>query len=102
MRVLRDWLTERAGQPADVLFPARHGKAMSRDTFQARLTKYKTTAAQTCPSLAAKKLAPHVLRHSTAMWGAPKLPDSPSIRMDVWKGEVIASTEEELLSRIQG
>ncbi len=34
-------------------------------------------------------------------WGAPRLPDSPSIRMDVWKGEVIASTEEELLSRIQ-
>ena len=34
-------------------------------------------------------------------WGAPKLPDSPSIRMDVWKGEVIASTEEELLSGIQ-
>ena len=29
-------------------------------------------------------------------------PDSPSIRMDVWKGEVIASTEEELLSGIQG
>jgi hypothetical protein len=37
-----------------------------------------------------------------ADWGAPKLPDSPSIRMDVWKGEVIASTEEELLSRIPG
>jgi hypothetical protein len=35
------------------------------------------------------------------IWGAPRLPDSPSIRMDVWKGEVIASTEEELLSRIQ-
>ncbi len=65
--VLRDWLTERAGQPADVLFPARRGTAMSRDTFQARLTKYKTIAAETCPSLAARKLAPHVLRHSTAM-----------------------------------
>jgi hypothetical protein len=36
------------------------------------------------------------------LWGAPRLPDSPSIRMDVWKGEVIASTEEELLSRIPG
>jgi hypothetical protein len=36
------------------------------------------------------------------VWGAPRLPDSPSIRMDVWKGEVIASTEEELLSRIPG
>ena len=34
----------------------------------------------------------------TAGWGAPRLPDSPSIRMGVWKGEVIASTEEELLS----
>ncbi len=34
-------------------------------------------------------------------WGAPKLPDSPSNRMDVWKGEVIASTEEELLTGIQ-
>jgi hypothetical protein len=37
-----------------------------------------------------------------AAWGAPKLPDSPSIRMDVWKGKVIASIEEELLSRIPG
>jgi hypothetical protein len=36
-----------------------------------------------------------------SIWGAPKLPDSPSNRMDVWKGEVIASTEEELLSGIQ-
>ncbi len=36
-----------------------------------------------------------------AIWGAPKLPDSPSNRMDVWKGEVIASTEEELLTGIQ-
>jgi hypothetical protein len=34
---------------------------------------------------------------SNAAWGAPKLPDSPSIRMDFWKGEVIASTEKELL-----
>jgi hypothetical protein len=33
-------------------------------------------------------------------WGAPRLPDNPSIRMGVWKGEVIASTEEELLSGI--
>jgi hypothetical protein len=40
-------------------------------------------------------------KQATLAWGAPKLPDSPSIRMDVWKGEVIASTEEELLSGIQ-
>ncbi len=38
----------------------------------------------------------------TRKWGAPKLPDSPSNRMDVWKGEVIVPTEEELLTGIQG
>ena len=37
-----------------------------------------------------------------AGWGAPRLPDRPSIRVVVWKGEVIASTEEELLTGIQG
>jgi hypothetical protein len=34
-------------------------------------------------------------------WGAPRLPDSPSIRMDIWKGKVITSTKEELLTGIQ-
>jgi integrase/recombinase XerD len=40
---------------------------MSRDAFQARLNHYKPAAAEACPTLASKKLAPHVLRHSTAM-----------------------------------
>ena len=40
---------------------------------------------------------PARLRVMVTLWGAPKLPDSPSIRMDFWKGEVIASTEKELL-----
>jgi integrase/recombinase XerD len=65
--VLRDWLAERSGQPGDPLFPGRRGGVMSRDAFQARLTKYKPAAAQACPSLASRQLAPHVLRHSTAM-----------------------------------
>jgi len=64
---LREWLTERSGQPADPLFPARRGGVMSRDAFQARLNQYKPAAAETCPSLASKKLAPHVLRHTAAM-----------------------------------
>ncbi len=39
----------------------------------------------------------HLFNGHAWLWGAPKLPDSPSIRMDFWKGEVIASTEKELL-----
>ncbi|MGH3193576.1 MAG: tyrosine-type recombinase/integrase, partial [Streptosporangiaceae bacterium] len=65
--VLRDWLAERSGQPDDPLFPARRGGVMSRDAFQARLTRYKPAAAETCPSLASKQLAPHVLRHSAVI-----------------------------------
>jgi integrase/recombinase XerD len=64
---LRDWLTERSGQPTDPAFPTRRGRCMTRDAFHARLNKYQPIAAETCPSLAGKKLAPHVLRHSCAM-----------------------------------
>ena len=45
-----------------------------------------------------RSAAPPGMGRAGVDWGAPRLPDSPSIRMDVWKGEVIASTEEELLS----
>ena len=40
----------------------------------------------------------NALMFDKPLWSAPKLPDSPSNRMDVWKGEVIAPTEEELLT----
>ena len=52
--------------------------------------------------LAKTTLAAESFRRQHGLWDAPRLPDSPSIRMDVWKGEVIASTEEELLTGIQG
>ena len=60
------------------------------------------TVVQTCVvHLIRNSLRPVARRDAAAVWGAPKLPDSPSNRMDVWKGEVIASTEEELLTGIQ-
>jgi len=65
--VLRIWLTERAGQPADPLFPTRTGRTLSRDAIERRLTKHAASAAAACPSLAEKKITPHVLRHTAAM-----------------------------------
>ena len=65
--VLRVWLTERAGQPADPLFPTSTGRALSRDAIEHRLAKHSATAAAACPSLHAKKITPHVLRHTAAM-----------------------------------
>jgi integrase/recombinase XerD len=65
--VLRAWLTERGGLPDDPLFMTRHGRPLSRDALERRLTKHTATAAASCPTLREKKISPHVLRHSTAM-----------------------------------
>jgi integrase/recombinase XerD len=64
---LRAWLEERAGGPNDPLFPTRTGGALTRDALARRVTKYATDAARISPSLRAKTITPHVLRHTAAM-----------------------------------
>ncbi|GLS33116.1 Site-specific recombinase XerD [Mesorhizobium albiziae] len=61
--VLRVWLAERAGQPADPLFPTQTGKRISRDALEHRLARYVEIAARDCPSLQRKRVTLHVLRH---------------------------------------
>jgi len=65
--VLRAWLAEHPGRPTDLLFATRRGTPLSPDAVQQRLTIHARTAAATCPTLASKKLTPHVLRHTAAM-----------------------------------
>jgi integrase/recombinase XerD len=65
--VLREWLTELPGGPAQILFPGRAGSRLSRDAVEHRLSLHAATAVAHCPSLAAKKISPHVLRHTAAM-----------------------------------
>lgn len=65
--VLREWLTEMAGTPADPLFPNRNGRPLSRDTVAARIGKCRDVAAASCPTLPGKTISPHTLRHSNAM-----------------------------------
>jgi integrase/recombinase XerD len=65
--VLRAWLAERAGRPGDPLFPTATGRPLSRDAIERRLAKHAAAAAATCPSIAAKKVTAHVLRHTAAM-----------------------------------
>ncbi len=65
--VLRAWLTERGGQPGQALFPARTGGRLSRDAVERRIAKHTTTAAARCPSLNAKTVTAHTLRHTAAM-----------------------------------
>jgi integrase/recombinase XerD len=65
--VMRAWARERAGRPDDRLFATSTGRQLSRDALERRLTKHAATAATACPSLEAKTVTPHVLRHTAAM-----------------------------------
>jgi integrase/recombinase XerD len=65
--VLRAWTTEQAGEPNQPLFPTVTARPLSVDAVQWLVAKHAATAADNCPSMAAKNVSPHVLRHSCAM-----------------------------------
>lgn len=64
---LKSWLKERGDDPEGPLFPTRRGNRLSTDAVERLLDKHVRVAEQRCPSLAEKRVTPHVLRHSTAM-----------------------------------
>ena len=65
--VLGPWLSEQHGEPSDPVFPSSRGGRLSADAFQRLVTRHTATACQTCPSLKAKTVTPHTLRHAAAM-----------------------------------
>jgi integrase/recombinase XerD len=65
--VLRGWLRDRRGQPSDPLFPTTQGRALGHDGLAYLLNKHLRVARRQCPSLTAKRVTFHVLRHSLAM-----------------------------------
>lgn len=67
VNVLKAWLKERGGADSDPLFPTNRGTRMSRDALEGIVRRHTLTASRSCPSLAGKRVSPHVLRHSTAM-----------------------------------
>jgi integrase/recombinase XerD len=66
-RLIGHWLTENRGQSTDPLFPNRAGGQLSSDAVADLLAKHVVTAADRCPSLKAKRVSPHTLRHTAAM-----------------------------------
>lgn len=67
VQVVRTWLAERGGAPADPLFPTNTGRRLSHDAVEHRLARHVTTASRDCSSLRAKRVGMHTLRHSCAM-----------------------------------
>src|SRR6266851_4366184 len=67
VRELRAWLKERGGTADEPVFPSRRGTALSHDALGQLVARHAARAQQSCPSLHAKHVTPHVLRHSCAM-----------------------------------
>jgi site-specific recombinase XerD len=65
--VLGPWLAERAGTPSAPVFPGPSGGQLSRDAVRKLVVKYAHLAAGTCPSLSARQIGVHTLRHTCAM-----------------------------------
>ncbi len=65
--VLKAWLAVRGTALAPELFLNARGQPMTRSGFEYILRKHARTAAEHCPSLARKRISPHVLRHTCAL-----------------------------------
>ena len=67
VNALRNWLQEGEPEPQRPLFPTSTGRQLSRDAVTLVVARHARAAATKCPSLARKRVTPHVLRHSSAM-----------------------------------
>jgi integrase/recombinase XerD len=65
--VVDSWLKETAGTPTDPLFPGPRGQPLTRDAIRRVVERHVAGAVSSCPTLATKRVTPHVLRHSCAM-----------------------------------
>jgi integrase/recombinase XerD len=64
-KLLATWIGDRV--ESSPLFPSLRGEPLSRDALEHLVRKHCLTASRACPSIGAKRVTPHTLRHSTAM-----------------------------------
>jgi site-specific recombinase XerD len=89
---LRAWLAVRDGGKDPALFLNAAGRAMTRAGFEYILATHAATAMVNQPSLTAKRLTPHILRHSCAMHMLQATRDIR--RVSLWLGHAsLQSTE---------
>ena len=89
---LRAWLAVRGTPPVTELFVNARREAMSRSGFEYILEKHLRTASQRCPSLANKRISPHVLRHSCALTVLEATKDLRKVSL--WLGHANMQTTE--------
>jgi integrase/recombinase XerD len=65
--ILTQWLAERHAPPTAPVFCTRSGTPISSDAVNHLTSKYASMATSARPSITAKKITPHTLRHTAAM-----------------------------------
>jgi integrase/recombinase XerD len=65
--ILHAWLRQRPSAANEPLFPTTTGRRLSRDAVEHRLARHLAVARANCPSLKAKHVTMHTLRHTAAM-----------------------------------
>ncbi|MFH1083973.1 MAG: tyrosine-type recombinase/integrase [Pseudomonadota bacterium] len=89
---LRAWLTVRGNAAVPELFFNARGEPMTRSGFEYILHKHVRTASTRCPSLSAKRISPHVLRHTCALTVLQATKDLRKVSL--WLGHANMQTTE--------
>lgn len=89
---LRAWLVVRGELLVPELFVNARRQPMTRSGFEYILNKHARTAAKYCPSLASKRISPHVLRHTCALTVLQATNDIRKVSL--WLGHAHTQTAE--------
>jgi site-specific recombinase XerD len=89
---VRAWLAVRGAVPVPEVFVNARGQQMTRSGFEYILEKHVQTAAKPCPSLAARCISPHVLRHTCALTVLQATKDLRKVSL--WLGHAHMQTTE--------
>lgn len=89
---LRSWLALRPTTTAPELFLNARSQPMTRAGFEYVLRKHVATAINHCPSLATKRVSPHVLRHTAALVALRATKDLRKVSL--WLGHANMQTTE--------
>ncbi len=89
---LRAWLAVRGSVQVPDLFLNARGEPMTRSGFEYILHKHTLAATLRCPSLATKRVSPHVLRHTCALTVLQATKDLRKVAL--WLGHAHLQTTE--------
>ena len=97
---LTDWLREQGESGDPHVFTNRRGQPLTRSGVMARLQWLAQAATPQCPSVADKRVTPHVIRHTTAMHLLQSGIDLSTIA--IWLGhESIETTHKYMVADLQ-